>query len=122
MNLSTMMEKMKAHPDYDRVGMVLYHNGVVRGTSRDGRLVNGLRVKVDEAGLEKAIAANKKTPGIIDIQIWINADKDLTVGEDVMLLGVAGDIRENVIATLTKTLNTIKTSVTSKTEFFVEPD
>jgi molybdopterin synthase catalytic subunit len=34
-----------------------------------------------------------------------------------MLLVVAGDIRENVIAVLNDTLNAIKTGVTSKTEF-----
>ena len=37
-----------------------------------------------------------------------------------MMLVVAGDIRENVLATLTDTLNEIKSSVTSKTEFFTE--
>jgi molybdopterin synthase catalytic subunit len=35
-----------------------------------------------------------------------------------MLLVVAGDIRDNVIATLKDTLNAIKTTVTRKTEFF----
>ena len=36
-----------------------------------------------------------------------------------MILIVAGDIRENVIAVLTDTLNQIKTTVTEKTEYFV---
>jgi molybdopterin synthase catalytic subunit len=36
-----------------------------------------------------------------------------------MLLVVAGDIRENVITVLQDTLNAIKTTVTSKTEFFM---
>jgi len=35
-----------------------------------------------------------------------------------MFLVVAGDIRETVIQVLTDTLNAIKTTVTSKTEFF----
>jgi molybdopterin synthase catalytic subunit len=35
-----------------------------------------------------------------------------------MLLAVAGNIRENVIATLTDALNAIKATVTEKTEFF----
>ena len=39
-----------------------------------------------------------------------------------MVLVVAGDVRENVIAALEETLNTIKTTVTSKTEFFIESD
>ena len=37
-----------------------------------------------------------------------------------MLLVVAGDIRENVIAVLNDTLNAIKTTVTKKTEVFVK--
>jgi molybdopterin synthase catalytic subunit len=36
-----------------------------------------------------------------------------------MLLVVAGDIRETVIAVLNDTLNAIKTTVTRKTEFFL---
>jgi molybdopterin synthase catalytic subunit len=41
------------------------------------------------------------------------------VGDDVMLLLVAGDIRENVIPVLYDTLNAIKTTVTEKTEFYL---
>jgi len=36
-----------------------------------------------------------------------------------MILVVAGDIRENVIAVLADTLNLIKTTVTEKTEFYI---
>ena len=46
----------------------------------------------------------------------------MTVGDDVMVLVVAGDVRENVIAVLEETLNEIKTTVTSKTEFFMMSD
>jgi molybdopterin synthase catalytic subunit len=119
MNISTVMERIKNNPKYHEVGMALYHNGVVRGASRDGRKVSGLRVRVDHERLERILAENRKKAGIMDIQIWINEDKDLKVGDDVMFLAVAGDIRENVIETLTTTLNTIKSTVTSKTEYFV---
>jgi molybdopterin synthase catalytic subunit len=44
---------------------------------------------------------------------------DHTVGEDVMYIVVAGDIRENVISALQDTLNTIKSTVTQKTQYFV---
>jgi molybdopterin synthase catalytic subunit len=119
MNLSTIMERIKDNPKYSEVGMVLYHNGVVRGTSRDGRKVSGLRVRVDHERLERILAENRCKPGIMDVQIWINEDKDLKVGDDVMFLAVAGDIRENVIETLQTTLNTVKSTVTSKTEYFI---
>ena len=112
-----MMESIKQNPDYDKVGMILCHNGVVRGTSRDGHTVKGLRVAVDHQKLADIVSAQKKIPGIMDIKVEIAEDRDLAVGDDVMVLLVAGDIRENVIKVLTDTLNLIKSTVTSKTEF-----
>lgn len=119
MNADRLISRIKAHPAYDRVGMILCHNGVVRGTSRDGRKVTGLRVAVDRDTLARVLEKQRSRSGIVDIQVEIAADKDLTIGDDVMMLAVAGDIRENVIAALTDTLNAIKTTVTAKTEFFV---
>jgi molybdopterin synthase catalytic subunit len=117
MNINSMMESIKQNPDYDKVGMVLCHNGVVRGTSRDGRTVRGLRVAVDHQKLAGIISTQKKIAGIVDIKVEIAEGRDLAIGDDVMLLLVAGDIRENVIKVLTDTLNLIKSTVTSKTEF-----
>jgi len=118
MDINALVEQIKRRPDYHKVGMILCHNGVVRGTSRDGRNVCGLRVRVNHAQLEQVICTFKDRPGIIDILVQINADRDLKVGDDVMLLAVAGDIRENVTATLSDTLNAIKSKVTTKTEYF----
>ena len=118
MDISKMMDAIKRHPDVDKVGMVLCHNGVVRGTSRDGRGVKGLSVSVDHRKLDQIVSEQKKRRGIVDIRVEIAEDRDLKIGDDVMLLLVAGDIRENVIAVLTDTLNQIKTTVTKKTEYF----
>ncbi len=120
MDLSRLMQQVKGHPRYSEAGMILVHNGVVRNTSRDGRPVKGLRVHVDHARLRELIGRHKTRPGIIEILVEIAEDRDLSVGEDVMLLVVAGDIRENVIQTLSDTLNAIKSSVTRKTEFFAD--
>ena len=117
-----LLNAVKKHPQFDQAGMVLCHNGVVRSTSRDGRRVSGLRVQVDDKRLADVMAAARRRPGIVDVQVAIAADRDLAVGDDVMVLVVAGDVRENVIAALEETLNTIKTTVTSKTEFFIESD
>lgn len=119
MNVNTLMKKIKTHPKFDSVGMVLCHNGVVRSTSRDGRPVSGLRVAVDHQKLSQVIKERKKMTGVIDIQVAIAENKDLTVGDDVMILIVAGDIREHVLSALSATLDDIKATVTSKTEYFV---
>ncbi|MFH1074170.1 MAG: molybdenum cofactor biosynthesis protein MoaE [Candidatus Firestonebacteria bacterium] len=119
MNPAILIDKIKKHPNYNRVGMILCHNGVVRGTSRDGRKVSGLKIAVDHTKLKKIIDENKKRSGILEILVEIAENKELSVGDDVMLLVVAGDIRENVIMTLNDTLNAIKTTVTKKTEFYL---
>ena len=119
MNINKIMQQIKNHPDFDKAGMVLCHNGVVRATSRDGRKVSGLRVSVDHQKLDHILSEQKQKPGILDIRVEIAENKELEVGDDVMLLLVAGDIRENVIAVLTDTLNLIKTTVTEKTEYYL---
>jgi len=119
MDINKMMQDIKSHPGFDSVGMVLCHNGVVRATSRDGRKVSGLKVAVDHQKLAQILVEQKHRAGILDIRVEIAENRDLSVGDDVMLLLVAGDIRENVIAVLTETLNLIKSTVTTKTEYYV---
>ena len=118
MDMATMVEQIKLHPDFHKAGMILCHNGVVRGTSREGDEVTGLEIVVDHEKLAQIITEQKKRPGIVEILIHINEGKPLSVGEDVMFLAVAGNIRENVIETLTDTLNLVKTQVTRKTQYF----
>jgi molybdopterin synthase catalytic subunit len=117
MDINLMLESIKKHPDFEKAGMVLCHNGVVRGTSRDGKKVKGLRVSVNHQKLAQIISEQKQQTGIVDIKVEIAEERDLAVGDDVMMLLVAGDIRENVIAVLTDTLNLIKSTVTQKTEY-----
>jgi molybdopterin synthase catalytic subunit len=119
MNINHLIDRVRKHPDFSKAGMILCHNGIVRETSRDGRKVRGLRVAVDHDRLEHILHEHKKRPGIVDIQVVIAEDQDLAVGDDVMVLVVAGDVRENVIRVLHDTLNAIKTTVTQKTEYFV---
>lgn len=119
MNMSKLIDRVKKHPDFNQAGMILCHNGIVRNTSRDGREVSGLKIMVDHEKLGQVIESHKKLTGIVDIQIEIAENRTLNVGEDVMLLVVAGDIREHVIAALSATLNAVKSTVTKKTEYFV---
>jgi len=87
-------------------------------------IVSGVQTKSSEPGiiapeiyvaLEQIIIEQKKRPGIIDIQVRVN-EGELSVGDDLLLIAVAGDIREHVIPVLNDTLNAVKAHVTSKTE------
>ncbi|MEN6474331.1 MAG: molybdenum cofactor biosynthesis protein MoaE [Syntrophaceae bacterium] len=119
MDINALIRAMKARPDFAKVGMVLCHNGVVRGTSRNGRAVSGVRVTADYAELEKILAEQRARPGIVDIQVRVN-EGELEVGDDLLLIAVAGDIREHVIPVLTDTLNAVKARVTRKTEHGID--
>jgi molybdopterin synthase catalytic subunit len=119
-SIADLLDDIKRHPDFEKVGMILCHNGVVRATTRDGRKVKGLKVAVDHDKLEKIIIEQSQKPGIVVIAANIVENKDLAVGDDIMHLTVAGDIRENVISVLKETLDLIKTQVTEKTEYFME--
>jgi len=118
MNVQEMINRLKAHPDYHKAGMILCHNGVVRATSREGEAVTGLKVDVNHERLKEIVDFQRNRPGIVDVIVEIAEGKELKVGDDVMYIVVGGDIRENVINVLTETLNQVKTEVTSKTQFF----
>ncbi len=118
MDLPLLIQKIKQHPRFAEAGIILIHNGVVRKTSRNGKTVTGLRVRLDHARLKEIIGHYKQRPGILEILVEIADERRLSVGDDVMFLVVAGDIRENVIQTLSDTLDAIKTTATQKTEFF----
>nr|WP_246325300.1 molybdenum cofactor biosynthesis protein MoaE [Dissulfurirhabdus thermomarina] len=109
------MRRLKDRPDLHRAGMVLVHNGVVRGTSRDGTPVSAVEIRVDRARLAEILAETRALPGIVAAEAEIR-EGTLRVGEDVMLLGVAGDVRERVIAALARALDRIKAEVTRKRE------
>jgi molybdopterin synthase catalytic subunit len=120
MSIADLVDVIKKRPGFEKVGMILCHNGVVRATTRDGRRVKGLKVFVDHAKLEQIIYEQKQKPGIFDIQVNIVDKQDLAVSDDIMHLIVAGDIRENVILVLKDTLEAIKTTVTEKIEYLLE--
>jgi molybdopterin synthase catalytic subunit len=121
MDAGQIVDEIRKRPDAGRIGMILTHIGLVRETSRDGRPVSGLSVSVDHDQLGRILATERQSPGIFDIRIDIVEDQPLSVGDEIMRLVVAGDIRENVIPALERTLSAVKKTVTRKTEFYEAP-
>ncbi|MEN6464200.1 MAG: molybdenum cofactor biosynthesis protein MoaE [Syntrophaceae bacterium] len=115
MNLTVMIEKVKERPDFARAGMILTHTGIVRGSSRDGSPVREVEVRADREALARVTAEMKTRPGIIEVLAEVR-DGRLKVGEEIMNVVVAGDIRENVFPVLIDTVNRIKAEVTRKQE------
>jgi len=115
MTLEEMVVRIKSHPRIAEAGMILCHNGIVRETSRDGRKVKEIRVKVNHQTLQKIISECKARPGIIEVLIEVK-EGTLKVGDDIMLVAIAGDIREHVFPVLQDLIQQIKQQVSTKEE------
>ncbi|NPB08926.1 MAG: molybdenum cofactor biosynthesis protein MoaE [Thermodesulfobacteria bacterium] len=110
-----LIREILSRPGKENIGMILSHVGIVRGHSRAGQKVSVVRVRVNREALSRILEEARQRPGIFAVEVKIN-EGELRVGDVLMVLVVAGDFRENVINTLTETLNAIKAQVTSKEE------
>jgi molybdopterin synthase catalytic subunit len=113
--LASLVEKVKRECDPAKVGMIVCHNGVVRGTTRSGELAVFLEIGVDRAAWDRVVDDMRRQPGIAAIETHLFTGRR-QVGEDVMLVVVAGDIRENVFPVLERTVNRLKTEAVLKKE------
>ena len=114
-SLDGWLEELKAGVLAAGVGMYLVHNGVVRGHSRAGETVGGMVLAVDRARLAGAAEKAGRRQGILAVRVWVNEGR-LAVGDDIMRILVAGDIRENVFPALQDLVREIKTTVVRETE------
>lgn len=118
MKIEKLIEDIKTHSEIAAAGMILCHNGLVRATSRDGRKVLAVELKVDRQRLIEIIQRIKERPGIVEFLAEVREGR-FSVGDDLMILVIAGDFRENVIAAMTEAIDLIKKDVVTKKEVFV---
>lgn len=114
-DLNTWIDEVKAQPDASGIGMMLMHRGVVRGTTRAGDPVSAMHLTYDAAGLAEVVNEARTWPGVLAVRAWIN-EGDLKIGDDIMSVLVAGDIRPNVFAALEKLVARIKSEIVSEHE------
>ena len=109
------IREIKAASDPEDLGMMLAHNGVVRGTSKEGKPVKGMKLSYDAKKLQAVVNEMKKKDGIVAVRAWLNQG-DLTIGDDIMFLLVAGRFRTDVLPVLQELLTTIKTQIVREEE------
>jgi molybdopterin synthase catalytic subunit len=117
MDISKTIAEMKKRPDFnDNVGMILIHNGTVRGWSRgDHADVFGLETIVDYQKVEQLRQEYLERPGIYDIIIEAHSGR-FQPGDDLLFIIVAGDIRENIKPVLADLLDRVKAEAITKVE------
>ena len=117
MNLNKMIETLKAHPESHKIGMIASHLGVVRGTSRNGAKVTGVEVRHEHDVIANIVRDIKKQDGIIEVLVDVNEGR-LKIGDDILAVAVAGDIREHVFSALIMAVDRIKRDASRKKEIF----
>ena len=117
MDVKKMIERLLAHPDHEKIGMIASHLGIVRGVSRNGQDVSGIQVKHDQKIIDSIINDIKLLPGIIDVLVDTN-EGHLKVGDQILAVAVAGDLREHVFPALIETVNRLKKEASTKKELF----
>jgi len=115
MDLNKMIQTIKSNPNFHNAGMIATHIGVVRSFSRDGKPVQGVDVEFDYEKIQEILRDIKSRPGIMDILVDSNSGH-LKVGDEIMTIVVAGDIRENVFPALVDAVERLKSEASTKKE------
>jgi molybdopterin synthase catalytic subunit len=113
------VSEVKAQVDPAATGMVLVHQGVVRGTSKTGEQVAAMVLGVDRRRLDELLAEARGWPGVQAVRVWVN-EGTLAVGDDIMKVLVAGDSGDRVHAAMQRLVAAIKGAVVSETELGVK--
>ncbi len=116
-DLNNALKEIKSSVDNKGLGMILVHNGLVRGTPKDKRgVVKSLTLSYNKEKLQQAVDNTyKKNPGIKKVIVWIN-EGNLSVGDDMMYVIVAGDRRKNILRPFEELIEEIKEAVVQEQE------
>ncbi len=117
MDISKTIAEMKQDPAFaENVGMVLVHNGTVRGWSRGDRsVVKQIEVVADQTKIEQIRCEIEALVGIYKVVVEAKTGI-MAPGDDLLFLIVAGDIRENVKPAFALLLDRIKAEAINKKE------
>lgn len=124
-SLDQWLREAKGDPGAAGCGMYLMHNGTVRQTARarvrqgaqDTAPVRGMLFGYDEQLVEKAVAQTRAMEGICYVRVWLN-EGELSLGDDIMLVLVGGDIRPHVVDALQYLVGRLKSECVSEREIF----
>lgn len=119
MDINRMIMKLRRHRESAKIGMIATHLGLVRATSREGDDVTGMEVTFDHDRIRSVVEDTRKLKGIIEVLVDTNEGR-LKVGDEIMAVAVAGDIRENVFPALIQTVDRLKAEASKKKEHYME--
>ncbi len=69
------IHEVQARPGSAAIGMILAHQGIVRGTSRSRGPVHGMPLRADRGWLEDVLAEAGTWPGVYGVRGWVNEER-----------------------------------------------
>ena len=118
MDLAGIIQAFKEHPDYNKMGMIASHMGVVRENSLTGREVQGIEIVFDRNMIDSIINQIIEMKGIYHVVVEVS-EGTLKVGDEIMAVVVGGDTREHVFPALIEAVDRIKKYGGKKKEIFL---
>jgi molybdopterin synthase catalytic subunit len=109
------VEEVKQSANPEDLGMILVHNGIVRGTSKSGRPVQGMKLSYNQERLDSAVPIFKQRTGVAEVRVWINSG-NLKVGDNIMFLLVAGRFKTDILPVFEELLSLIKNEIVTEEE------
>ena len=119
------LREAKADLSAANCGMYLVHNGTVRQTAKakvrlgaeNTAPVKGMRFGYDREKAARAVENARAMEGIGYVRVWLN-EGELSLGDDIMLVLIGGDIRPHVVDALQTLVGTLKNECVTETELF----
>ncbi len=114
-SLDKLVDRVIKRAKPENTGMVLTHLGLVRGTSKSGKKVAGMKLSYDREKLNSVVEEVEKKEGIEAVEVWINSGK-LKVGDPIMVVAIAGRYRTDVLPAFEELIEKIKKEVVIEEE------
>ena len=124
-SIDQWLAEAKAAPEAENCGMYLTHCGTVRRSAKakvrlgetNTRNVTGMRFSYDAEKLARAVEATRAMDGIFIVRVWLN-EGVLSLGDDIMLVLIGGDIRPHVVDALQFLVGSIKSECVVEEEIY----
>lgn len=123
-SMDLWLREAKAASNAADCGMYLFHNGVVRRTSKaqvrhsaQTDPVVAMEFSCDREKAAAAEAAAKEMPGIYYVRVWLNSGT-LRVGDDLMQVLIGGDTRPHVVQALQFLVDKLKNECVTEREIY----
>ena len=122
-SMDEWIKEAKKSENADKIGMYLFHNGVVRRTSKarvryndkSSEDVKKMDFIYDEGKVKKFVEQTYELPGVYYVRVWLNKGL-LNVGDDLMYVLIGGDIRPHTVDALQFLVEKIKTECVGEHE------